>query len=218
VATYPDVLAGLTALGYDASRVHVLIHQFVTLMEGKEKIKMSTRKANFVTLDELMDEVGEDVTRYFFIRRSMSSHLNFDLTLAKTQSDENPVYYVQYAHARICSILRHAEERDFNPCASYDPSLLKAQEEIDLLKTLLAFPGTVTLAAREFEPHRIPAYLEEVATAYHRFQHAGKRDDGLRVVTEDVTLTQARLALCRAVRVVLANGLSLLGVSRPEKM
>jgi arginyl-tRNA synthetase len=218
VATYPDVLAGLEALGYDKSKVTVLIHQFVTLMEGKEKVKMSTRKANFVTLDELIDEVGKDVTRYFFIHRSMTSHLNFDLTLAKTQSEENPVYYVQYAHARICSIIRHAQKEGLDPEADADLSFLKATEEIDLIKVLLDYPGIVSSAARDFEPHRLPAYLEEVATVYHRFQHAGKRDDSLRVVTKDIPLTLARLALCRAARLVLANGLSLLGISKPEKM
>ena len=218
VATYPDVLAGLEALGFDKSKVKVLIHQFVTLMEGAEKIKMSTRKANFITLDELIDEVGEDVTRYFFIHRSMSSHLNFDLSLAKTQSDENPVYYVQYAHARICSILRHAVKEGFDPEADADLSLLKASEERDLIRTLIAYPGVISDAARDFEPHRLPAFLEEVATQYHRFQHAGKQDGSMRVVTTDEPLTRARLALCRAARTVLANGLTILGISRPEKM
>jgi len=218
IATYPDVLAGLKALGYDTSKIKVLIHQFVTLTEGKEKIKMSTRKANFVTLDELIDEVGEDVTRYFFLNRSMSSHLNFDLSLAKTQSEENPVYYVQYAHARICSILRHAEKEGINPESEADFSLLTAPEEIDLIKILLLYPYVVEKAAHDFEPHQIPLYLEEVATIYHRFQHAGKRDDKLRVVTENVPLSLARLALCRAARIVLANGLSLLGISKPERM
>ena len=218
IATYPDVLAGMEALGYDKSRVKVLIHQFVTLLEGKEKVKMSTRKANFVTLDELIDQVGADVTRYFFLNRSMSSHLNFDLTLAKTQSDENPVYYIQYAHARICSILDHARQEGLDPEAPADSALLKAPEEIDLVKILLAFPGTVTRAARRFEPHLIPTYLEEAATFYHRFQHAGKVDPRLRVVTQDRPLASARLALCRAMRTVLANGLILLGVATPKRM
>jgi arginyl-tRNA synthetase len=218
VATYPDVLLGMDALDYDSSRVKVLIHQFVTLMEGKEKVKMSTRKANFVTLDELIDEVGADVTRYFFLNRSMTSHLNFDLSLAKTQSEENPVYYVQYAHARICSILRHAQKEGIDPESEADLSLLKASEEIDLIKALLLYPDVVSSAARDFEPHHLPAYLEEVATVYHRFQHAGKRDDSLRVVTKNIPLTQSRLALCRAVRIVLSNGLSLMGISKPEKM
>lgn len=218
IATYPDVLAGLEALGYDKTKVKVLIHQFVTLTEGKEKVKMSTRKANFVTLDELMEEVGVDVTRYFFINRSMSSHLNFDLTLAKTQSEENPVYYVQYAHARICSILRHAKQEGYNPEARSDLALLESPDEIDLIKILMVFPHIVTEAACHFEPHRIPAYLEEVATAYHHFQHAGKRNDELRVVTDNKPVTLARVALCRATKTVLANGLSILGISRPEKM
>jgi arginyl-tRNA synthetase len=218
IATYPDVMAGIEALGYDKSKIKVLIHQFVTLSEGKEKIKMSTRKANFVTLDELMDEVGVDVTRYFFLNRSISSHLNFDLTLAKTQSDENPVYYVQYAHARICSILRHARNEGIDPESEADLTLLNASEEIDLIKVLLRYPKIVTESAQNMEPHRIPTYLEELATTYHHFQHAGKRDDSLRVVTKNVSLTKARLALCRATRVVLSNGLALLGISRPEQM
>ncbi|HDQ44791.1 MAG TPA: arginine--tRNA ligase [bacterium] len=218
IATYPDVLAGMEALGYDPSRVKVLIHQFVTLTEGREKIKMSTRKANFVTLDELMDEVGADVTRYFFLNRSMSSHLNFDLTLAKTQSDENPVYYVQYAHARISSILRKAGEAGLDPDGEADLTRLRAPEEMDLIKALGTFPEVVSDAAEQFEPHRIPAYLEELATLYHRFQHAGKEDESLRVLSKDREASQARLALCRATRTVLANGLSLLGISKPEKM
>lgn len=218
IATYPDVLLAIEALGYDSSKVKVLIHQFVTLTEGKEKIKMSTRKANFVTLDELMDEVGADVTRYFFLNRSMSSHLNFDLTLAKTQSDENPVYYVQYAHARICSIIRFAEQEGIAMSEDADLTLLVTPEEVNLIKMLLQYPAYVLNAAKEFEPHRITNYLEEVAMVYHRFQHSGKKEDHLRVVTDNVPMTQARLALCKATRVVLANGLELLGISRPEKM
>ena len=218
VATYPDVLAALKAMGYDTEKVKVLIHQFVTLMEGKEKVKMSTRKANFVTLDELMDEVGVDVTRYFFLNRSMGSHLNFDLSLAKTQSDENPVYYVQYAHARICSVIQHAEDQGHVAAKEADLGLLTAPEELDLIRMLLAYPDVVSAAARLFEPHRVPAYLEELATAYHRFQHAGKVDSALRVVTDNAETTAARLALCRAAKIVLGNGLHLLGISAPERM
>lgn len=219
VATYPDVLSGLEALGYDSSKVHVLIHQFVTLMEGNEKVKMSTRKANFVTLDELIDDVGADVTRYFFINRSMNSHLNFDLALARTESDENPVYYVQYAHARICSILEHAAERGI-ALAGHTPdlSLLHAQEEMDLIRMLLNWPTVLQLAAETFEPHKIPVYLEETATVYHRFQHAGKVDGAMRVVTDDEDVTRARLALCDAARIVLSNGLGILGISSPDHM
>ncbi len=218
IDTYPDVLAGIEALGYDKNRVKVLIHQFVTLVEGNEKVKMSTRRANFITLDELIDEVGTDVTRYFFINRSMTSHLNFDLKLAKTQTDENPVFYVQYAHARICSIIRHAEKEGIDPDEMGDLSLLTTPEEIDLMRILIGYPDVVARAAKNFEPHKIPAYLETVATLYHRFQHAGKVDDKLRVVTKDKPMTLARLALCRAARIVLSNGLTLLGITQPEKM
>jgi len=218
VATYPDVLLGLKALGYSTDGIRVLIHQFVTLKEGREKIKMSTRKANFVTLDELIDEVGEAVTRYFFINRSATAHLNFDLSLAKTESDENPVYYVQYAHARICSIIRHAAERDIEPAANADLTLLTSEEEMSLIKKVLEYPDVVDLAARDCEPHKMTTFLEEVATFYHKYQHAGKADEAMRVVTENVTLTQSRLALCQGARIVLANGLALLGISAPEKM
>ncbi|MCD6117295.1 arginine--tRNA ligase [bacterium] len=218
IATYPDVLAAVKALGYDTSQITVLIHQFVTLTENGKTIKMSTRKANFVTLDELMDEVGVDVTRYFFINRSMSSHLNFDLNLAKTQSDENPVFYVQYAHARICSVINHAREKGFNPDERGDLSLLRSAEEINLAKALLSFPEIVENTAENFELQRLTNFMESVATLYHKFQHAGKVDDSLRVVSADRKMTQARLSLCNAARTVLANGCRLLGVSAPERM
>jgi len=218
VASYPDVLAGLEAMDLDSSRVEVLIHQFVTLMEGNEKVKMSTRKANFVTLDELMDDVGVDVTRYFFLNRSVNSHCNFDLKLARTQSDENPVYYVQYAHARICSILRHAESEGVDLSGEADLALLSTKPELDMMRILLNYPDVVARGAAELEVHKVPSYLEEVATVYHRFQHAGKVDSNMRVVTEDEALTRARVALCSAAQIVLANGLELLGISRPEKM
>lgn len=212
IATYPDVLAGLKALGYDTSRVKVLIHQFVTLYEGKEKVKMSTRKANFVTLDELIDEVGADVVRWFFLMRSMQSHLNFDLTLAKTQSDENPVYYNQYAHARICSILRHAESKGIRFQNPEAVKRLQEKSELDLIKKLMEFPKLVLNCAREYEPHLIPQYLSEVSTAFHKFYTE------CWVVGEDAELTQARLALCVATKMVLANGFAIVGVSAPERM
>jgi arginyl-tRNA synthetase len=212
IATYPDVLLGIEALGYDKNKVQVLIHQFVTLMEGSAKIKMSTRKANFVTLDELMDEVGEDVTRFFFLMRHMNSQLNFDLTLAKNQSDENPVYYVQYAHARICSIIRFGEEKGITYLERADLPLLQKTEEVDLIKYLATLPAVIEAAAVNFEPHRLVNYLIETATLFHKFytEH--------RVITDDPSLTQARLALCAATRIVLANGCRLLGIRAPERM
>ncbi len=216
--TYPDVLAAVKALGFDVSHIKVLVHQFVTLVEKGEKVKMSTRKANFTTLDELLDLAGEDVTRYFFINRSMSSHLNFDIKLAQTQSEENPVYYVQYAHARICSIIRYAGEKGYTPKDNADLSLLTSAEETALIKELLNYPDVVQQVATGFEPQKMTTYLEGVATAYHKFQHAGREDETMRVVTENAGMTYARLALCQATRIVLANGLTLLGVSKPEKM
>ncbi len=212
IATYPDVLAAVKALGYDADRVKVLIHQFVTLYEGDEVVKMSTRRANFVTLDELLDEVGSDVTRYFFLMRSMSSHLNFDLTLAKKQSDENPVFYIQYAHARICSILKLAREKEIDLNASPKLSLLSTTEELNLIKHLIRFPQLVQACAKDFETHRLANYLFDLATLFHKFYTER------RVISDNVPLSQARLALIDATRHVLANGLGLLGISAPDHM
>lgn len=212
IDTYPDVLLAVKALGYDESKIKVLIHQFVTLMEGTEKVKMSTRKANFVTLDELIDEVGEDVTRFFFLMRHMNSHLNFDLTLAKTQSDENPVFYVQYAHARICSIVRFGQEKNITFEKNPELTLLDSEEELDLIKHLIDFPTTIEYSAHSFEPHRLVHYLIDTATLFHKFYTI------CRVISDDTQLTQARLALCEATRVVIYNGCQILGITAPEKM
>ena len=212
IATYPDVLAGIKALGYDESKIKVLIHQFVTLFQGKEKVKMSTRRANFVTLDELMDEVGTDVTRWFFLMRSMDSHLNFDLVLAKTQSDENPVFYNQYAHARICSILRNAAERGITYDSPAALKLLQDPNEFMLIKKLLDFPPMVEKCARDFSPHLLTQYLSDLSTAFHKFYTE------CWVLTTDKELSQARLALCLATKTVLANGFSIIGVAALESM
>lgn len=212
IATYPDVLAAVKALGYDADKIKVLINQFVTLTEGGEKVKMSTRKANFVTLDELMDEVGVDVTRYFFLMRNMSSHLNFDLKLAKTQSDENPVFYIQYAHARICSILRLAHDRAIERSPEAKLELLDAEEELNLIKHLSSFPVTVESAALSYEPHRMVNYLFDLATLFHKFYTV------CRVIGDKEELSLARLNLIDAARIVIANGLHLLGLTAPEQM
>jgi arginyl-tRNA synthetase len=211
IATYPDVLAGVKALGLDATKVKVLIHQFVTITQGGEVVKMSTRKANFITLDELIDEVGADAVRYFFNMRTIASHMNFDLDLAKKQSDENPVYYLQYAHARICSILRYAEEQK-DPAAEADLSLLRAPEEAALVKSVLGFPDVLESCALSHEPHRLAEYLQGLAGTFHSFYAVH------RVVGEDARLSAARLALVKSVQIVIRNGLSVLGVSSPEKM
>lgn len=210
-ATYPDVLAGLKALNYDTSKIKVLIHQFVTIMQKGEIVKMSTRKANYITLDELIDEVGSDVVRYFFIMRSIGSHLNFDLDLAKKQSDENPVFYLQYAHARISSILRMTKDEGL--AANLENlELLATPEEQNLIKKLYEFPDEVLFCAENFEPHRIATYLEELAALFHKFYTF------CRIIGSERKLAEARIALALAVRSVLKNGLTILGVSAPEKM
>jgi arginyl-tRNA synthetase len=211
-ATYPDVLAGLRALGYSVDRIHVLIHQFVTLTRGGEKIKMSTRQANYVTLTELMNEVGKDVARYFFIMRGMKSHLNFDLALAKTEGDENPVFYLQYAHARICSILRKAQVRGFRTTDDVDLTLLTETETITLLNTLSEFEEVCIHCGQTLEPQSLTTYLHRLAGIFHKFYTVH------RVISRDRRLSNARLALVRAVRIVLANGLNLLGIHAPERM
>ncbi len=218
IATIPDVLAGVRALGYDASKVSVVIHQFVTLLKDGEQVKMSKRAANFVTLDELIDDVGPDVVRFFFLMRSNTSHLEFDINLAQEQSEKNPVLYLQYAHARIASILRFAaSEGGYAPTA--DPvwveghcALLKEPFEIALAKSLMEFPEVVESTATSFEIHRLPVYLGEVAASYHRFYHEH------RVVNPDRELSAIRLALCEATRIVLANGLAILGIQAPDRM
>jgi arginyl-tRNA synthetase len=179
-----------------------------------EVVKMSTRKANYITLDELIDEVGIDVVRFFFLNRSRDAHLNFDLNLAKKQSEENPVYYLQYAHARIASILRYASEMgvEIGDIDKVDLNLLKEEEEIKLAKLLSEFPDAIESAYYSFEPLKLINYLNEVAEAFHHFYHKH------RVVGSDPGLTKARLALCLATKIVLANGFKILGISAPERM
>ncbi|MGB5289592.1 MAG: arginine--tRNA ligase [Ignavibacteriaceae bacterium] len=210
-ATYPDVLAGLRALGYDDSKVKVLIHQFVTFLKDGEVVKMSTRKDEFTPLDELVDEVGSDVVRYFFNMRTISSHLNFDIDLAKKQSDENPVFYLQYAHARICSIIRTVESENLKP-ESDNLNLLVAEEEQTLLKKLHKFEEEVLYSVENYEPQRICAYLEDLAAAFHKFYTFR------RILGSEKNIAEARLALAVATKIVIKNGLTILGVSAPEKM
>ena len=210
-ATYPDVLAGLSALGYDSDKVKILIHQFVTILEKGEVVKMSTRKANYITLNELVDSVGKDVVRYFFSMRSPSSHLNFDIDVAKKQSEENPVFYLQYAHARISSILRMTEEQ--NLLAVFDNlDLLNTQTEMNLMKKLYQFGDEVLYSAENYEPHRITNYLEEVASLFHKFYTE------CRIIGTEEKLASARIALATATQTVIKNGLTILGVTAPNKM
>ena len=209
--TYPDVLVALDALGIKTNHINVLLYQFVTLLRGGEKIKMSTRKADFVTLNELIDEVGADVVRYFFIMRGINTHLNFDLDLAADQSDKNPVYYLQYAHARICNIIKRNDET--NPAdMNYNSALLKNELEIDLLKKLEQFPMIVSSALDSLEPQTIANYLQETAGKFHKYYA------NCRIIIEDKELTQSRIALIKATKNVIYNGLQLLGITAPDKM
>ncbi|MCH7974736.1 MAG: arginine--tRNA ligase [Bacteroidetes bacterium] len=210
-ATYPDVLAGIKAEGKDPEKVKVVIHQFVTIMDKGEIVKMSTRKANYITLDELTNEVGSDVVRYFFNMRNVSTHMNFDLALAKTQSDENPVFYLQYAHARICSILRMIENENIKSSTEHLELLVK-DEELQLIKKLRQFGEEIELSAKLFEMNRICNYLEELASLFHKFYTF------CRIIGTEKDLAEARISLAVATKTVIKNGLQILGVNAPEKM
>jgi arginyl-tRNA synthetase len=203
--------AALQLLGIEPDFLEVLIVQQVNLLAGGQPVKMSKRAGEFITLRELMDEVGADSAKFFFLLRSTSAHLDFDLDLAKRQNDENPAYYVQYAHARIASVLRYAVERGL---AAEPGSRVRypAPEERRLLRTLAAFPEIVRGAAMAREPHRLPVYLMETAAEFHRFYHA------CRVVTDDADQSRARLLLSEATRRVIRNGLALMGVTAPDRM
>lgn len=208
---YPDVSAALKALGYDSSKIKVLIQQFVNVIKDGEVVKMSTRKANFITIDELIEEVGKDVVRYFFNMRNINTHMNFDLALAKKQSDENPVFYLQYAHARISSIARRVKEENIE-ASTENLDLLVHEDEKSLIKILNNFKDEILLTAETLETNKICNYLYDLAAAYHRYNRS------CRILGTELKLAEARLALAVAVMIVIKNGLKLLGVSAPEKM
>ncbi|MGZ4209790.1 MAG: arginine--tRNA ligase [Actinomycetota bacterium] len=209
-----EMQAAIRALGEDPEHAEFLIGQFVHLMRGGESVKMSKRTGEAVTFDELLDEVGVDAARYHFLRVSMDQSVNFDLDLVVEQSQENPVYYVQYAHARICSILRHAAEQGITiaPVDEVELEELQHESELGLLRKLGELPEAVEVAARLRAPHRMTRFAEDLAALFHAFY----RD--CRVVSEDVALTQARLHLATATKITLANTLQLLGVAAPESM
>ena len=211
IDTYPDVLSGIEVLGYNKENVEVLVYQFVTLVKDGKPYKMSTRKANFVTLDELMDDVGEDVTRFFFLMRSPNTHLEFDVARAKEAGEKNPVFYLQYAHARIQSILRKADELE-NLTGRANLSLLTHKAEVSLIKKLLGFPDAVAIAANHREPHRLITYLNELASEFTSFYH------DCRIIGEETELMHARAELAKATARVLANGLTILGINAPDRM
>lgn len=212
IATYPDVMSGVNACGHDGSRVDVIVYQFVTIVKDGKPFKMSTRKANFVTLDELMDEVGADVTRFFFLMRSPGTHLEFDIDEAKQQGEKNPVFYLQYAHARIQSIMRKVRDTQKFGSTKPDFNLLTHESEISLIKRVLEFPDVINQTAVQREPHKLINYLNELATAFHKFYH------DCRILGEEEELAHSRTELLTITANVLANGLGLLGISAPDRM
>ena len=206
--SFPDVILGVKAMGYEYDRIKLLMHQFVNI-KGE---RMSKRSGNFISLDDLIDEVGADVVRFFMLMRASESHLEFDIDLAREQSDKNPVYYVQYAHARICSILEKAELAGFLYRDAKVDGLVHPSERL-LMRNLLELSDTIDRAVREMAPHYLTTYVRDLASSFHTFY------GDCRVLDDDnVTLTLARLNLIRAVRIGLARALNLLGVSAPESM
>jgi len=207
----PRVKGALTALGLNAEQLTIALVQFAVLYRGGQKVAMSTRAGEFVTLRELRREVGNDAARFFYVLRKGDQHLDFDLDLAKSQSNDNPVYYVQYAHARVCSLLEQWGG-DAAGLAAADTAALESEQELTLLSRLLEYPETVESAARDLSPHVIAFYLRQLAADFHSYYNA------TRLLVEDEKVKRARLALGAAVRQVLRNGLALLGVSAPDKM
>ena len=208
----PRMMAAIEALGYGKDKLEVIVAQMVHLYKDGERMMMSKRTGKAVTLRELVEDVGLDAVRYFFVMRSGDTQMDFDLDLAVSESNENPVYYAQYAHARISSILRQSKELDFSPSAE-GAALLTADREIDLLKKIGDFPQVIADAARLRAPHRVATYIQELAAAFHSFYNAEKVLD-----PANREMSEARLALITATRTTIANALKLIGVSAPEKM
>ncbi|MGG4109855.1 arginine--tRNA ligase [Bacillus subtilis] len=209
----PRMKAAIEALGYEKGTLEVEIIQLVHLYKNGEKMKMSKRTGKAVTMRDLIEEVGLDAVRYFFAMRSADTHMDFDLDLAVSTSNENPVYYAQYAHARICSMLRQGEEQGLKPAADLDFSHIQSEKEYDLLKTIGGFPEAVAEAAEKRIPHRVTNYIYDLASALHSFYNAEKVID-----PENEEKSRARLALMKATQITLNNALQLIGVSAPEKM
>lgn len=212
----PRMMAAIKALGYEEDFLEIIIGQMVNLLSGGKPVRMSKRTGEMVTLEELLEEVGSDAIRFFFVSKSTDSTLDFDIELAKEESQENPVYYVQYAHARICSILRKAEKEHGINIDADEPSkyihLLTTRDEIRLISKLSLYPEIIDVSARTRDVHHLPAYLIDLASSFHSFYQK------VRVITGDESLTKARLFLVKAVKLIMADGLYLLGVSAPEKM
>jgi arginyl-tRNA synthetase len=210
----PRMKGAVEALGYKREQLDVVIMQLVRLFSGDETLRMSKRSGQYITLKELIDEVGKDAARFFFIMRASESHLDFDMDLAKSQSSDNPVYYVQYAHARICSILRQAVAQDVKVLRAFKINCycLNQPAEIDLMRKIADFPGVVKAAAETLEPHRLTHYAIELAQLFHKFYGE------CRVLTEDVDIQNARIVLVNVTRIALRNVLEMIGVEAPERM
>jgi arginyl-tRNA synthetase len=214
-STVTRVRAGLQALraGIPDGYPEYVLHQMVTVMRGGEEVKISKRAGSYVTVRDLIDEVGRDAVRFFFLLRKADSQLTFDIDLARTQSEENPVYYVQYAHARVCSVLRQAgAAMSEAEAATTDLSPLASSYEVALLRRLADFPAELAEAARELAPHQVPFYLRELSAAFHAYYNAEQ------FLVDDARVRRARIALISAVAQVIRNGLAVIGVSAPEQM
>lgn len=209
IATVPDVLAAIRALGYDDNQVKVVIHQFVTLTENGQQVKMSKRSGKSYTLDELIDEVGADVVRFFFLMRGVNTHLEFDLALAKEQSEKNPVFYLQYAHARMCSILAKIEDELI---LSDEIENFNHTNELSLIKKITEYPEYISNAARNYEPHILADYLHDLASEFHLFYH------NCRIISESPEIMTKRIMLLNTTKSIMANGLKALGITAPERM
>ena len=209
------IMASVKALDYPPEAIKILLVQFAALFRGKEKLQMSTRSGEFITLKELVKEVGKDAARFFYIQRKNEQHLDFDLELAKSESNDNPVYYIQYAHARICSVFRQMNEKGYSFIKSEklsDLSMLSDPHEIKLLTSLAKYPDVIENSAISFEPHQLAYYLKELANDFHTYYNASK------FLVDDNLIRNARLSLIFSTRQVIKDGLSLLGVSSPEEM
>jgi arginyl-tRNA synthetase len=215
--TYKEVLYGVSSAGYNVSHIKVIIHQMVTFKKGERTVKLSKRSGESFTLDELIEEIGTDATQFFFVMRAPSTHLDFDIELAKQTSEKNPVYYLQYAHARICGIIRNANNYSSELTVKFTEQiplhLLKNEDEKQLMKILFYYPYEVYKSAINFEPHKIISYLNLVAENFHRFYHNNRVLD-----SENIELSKARLSLSLATKIVLSNGLNIIGVTAPERM
>ncbi len=216
----PRIKAALQALGYNPDALDVVLYQYVRVCRGTDVVKMSKRAGDYVTAREVLEEVGPDAMRFFLLQRAASAHLDFDLELAKKENAENPIYYIQYAHARIASVQRMAEQKGIGEAETNELDLgrLELPEELALIKFLFQYPDEIEIAARELAPHRIAFYLLELARKFHTYYSRAKQDPRYRVLSADIDSSQAKLYLLRVVQSVLADGLQLLNLTAPEQM